>query len=134
MLEAFSLFPYFIYMNRQRKRTLLEMQLWTEFFLLEKELECTSYKRQQWQFPLVWKITHINKYFGSQQFNKKIRGSKLNTSLQQFFQKNDEQLKESIKCQCWPHIETSKLIYYANQVTGFYITATMAFKVIKIPE
>ena len=31
-----------------------------------------------------------------------------------------------IKCQCCPHIETSQLICTANQLTGFYIRATLA--------
>ena len=31
-----------------------------------------------------------------------------------------------MKCQCWPHIETSELICYANQSTGFYMRATLA--------
>ena len=31
-----------------------------------------------------------------------------------------------IKCQCCPHIETSQLIYTANQLTGFYMRATLA--------
>ena len=30
------------------------------------------------------------------------------------------------KCQCCPHIETSRLICRANQLTGFYMRATMA--------
>ena len=29
-------------------------------------------------------------------------------------------------CQCYPHIETSQLIYCANQLTGFYMRATLA--------
>ena len=32
-----------------------------------------------------------------------------------------------IKCQCCPHIEASQLICCANQLTGFYIRATVAF-------
>ena len=32
----------------------------------------------------------------------------------------------TIKRQCCPHIETSKLICCANQLTGFYIRATLA--------
>ena len=32
-----------------------------------------------------------------------------------------------IKCQCCPHIETSQLICTANQLTGFYMRATLAF-------
>ena len=31
-----------------------------------------------------------------------------------------------IKCQCCPHIKTSQLICIANQLTGFYMTATLA--------
>ena len=31
-----------------------------------------------------------------------------------------------IKCQCCPHIETSQLICCANQLTGFYMRATLA--------
>ena len=29
-------------------------------------------------------------------------------------------------CQCYPLIETSQLICIANQLTGFYMTATLA--------
>ena len=36
-----------------------------------------------------------------------------------------------IKCQCCPHIETSQLICTANQLTGFYIRATMALNGLK---
>ena len=32
-----------------------------------------------------------------------------------------------IKCQSCPYIETSQLICCANQLTGFYMTATLAF-------
>ena len=32
-----------------------------------------------------------------------------------------------LKCQCCPHIETSQLISTANQLTGFYMMATLAF-------
>ena len=31
------------------------------------------------------------------------------------------------KCQCYPHRETSQLICCANQLTSFYVTATLAF-------
>ena len=31
-----------------------------------------------------------------------------------------------MKCQCCPHIEISQLICYANQLTGFYMRATLA--------
>ena len=31
-----------------------------------------------------------------------------------------------IKCQCSPHIETSQLICFANQLTGCYMRATLA--------
>ena len=33
----------------------------------------------------------------------------------------------SIKCDCCPHIKTSQLISRANQLTGFYMRATLAF-------
>ena len=33
-----------------------------------------------------------------------------------------------MKCQCCPHIETSLLICTANQLTGFYMRATLVFK------
>ena len=36
-----------------------------------------------------------------------------------------------IKCQCCPHIETSQLIYCANQLTGFYMRATLALNGLK---
>ena len=36
-----------------------------------------------------------------------------------------------IKCQCSPDIETSQLICTANQLTGFYMGATLAFDVLK---
>ena len=32
----------------------------------------------------------------------------------------------TIKCQCCPHIETTQLICTANQLTGFYMRATLA--------
>ena len=32
---------------------------------------------------------------------------------------------QPIKCQCCPHIETSQLICCANQLTGFYMRATL---------
>ena len=34
---------------------------------------------------------------------------------------------EPIKCQCCPHIENSQLICTANQLTGFFMRATLAF-------
>ena len=37
------------------------------------------------------------------------------------------QFSYPIKCQCCPHIETSQLICYLNQLTSFYMTATLAF-------
>ena len=36
------------------------------------------------------------------------------------------QLFQSIKYQCYPHIETSQLICCANQLTGFYMRPTLA--------
>ena len=36
----------------------------------------------------------------------------------------------SIEYQCCPHIETSQLIFCANQLTGFYMRATLAFNVL----
>ena len=35
--------------------------------------------------------------------------------------------KLSHKCQCCPHINLSQLIYTANQLTGFYVRAPLAF-------
>ena len=35
---------------------------------------------------------------------------------------------QSIKCQFCPDIETIQLIYCTNQLTGFYMRATLAFK------
>ena len=32
-----------------------------------------------------------------------------------------------IKCRCCPHVETSQLICCANQLTGFYMRATLSF-------
>ena len=34
---------------------------------------------------------------------------------------------ERIKCQCCTHIETIQLICCANQLTGFYMNATLVF-------
>ena len=34
---------------------------------------------------------------------------------------------EAVKYQCCPHIETIQLICCANQLTGFYMGATLAF-------
>ena len=36
-----------------------------------------------------------------------------------------------IKCQCCPHIEISQLICTANQLNGFYMSATLAFNGLK---
>ena len=36
-------------------------------------------------------------------------------------------ITKPIKCQCCPHIETNQLIYRVNQLTDFYIWATLAF-------
>ena len=36
------------------------------------------------------------------------------------------------KCQCCPHIETSQLICTANQLTGFYMRATLALNGLNI--
>ena len=38
-----------------------------------------------------------------------------------------QKLINAFKCQCCPHIETSQLICCANQLTGFYMRATLAF-------
>ena len=40
-------------------------------------------------------------------------------------------ISQPINCQCCPHIETGQLIYYANQLTGFYMRATLAFSGLK---
>ena len=37
----------------------------------------------------------------------------------------------SVKCQCCPHIKTSQLVCYANQLTGFYMRTTLAFNGLK---
>ena len=34
--------------------------------------------------------------------------------------------RNPFKCQCFPHIETSQLICYANQLTSFYTRTTLA--------
>ena len=34
--------------------------------------------------------------------------------------------------QCCPHIETSQLIFTANQLTGFYMRATLALNGLKL--
>ena len=44
---------------------------------------------------------------------------------------------QPIKCQCCSHIETSQLIFTTNQLTGFYMRATLAFiglKLILVPD
>ena len=33
---------------------------------------------------------------------------------------------QPIKCQCYPHIETSQLICIVNQLTGFFMRETLA--------
>ena len=38
------------------------------------------------------------------------------------------QFTKPIKFQCCPHIETSQLVCCANQLTGFYMRVTLAFK------
>ena len=40
---------------------------------------------------------------------------------------------QSIKCQCCTHMETSQLICCANQLTGFYMRATLALNGLNIP-
>ena len=37
-------------------------------------------------------------------------------------------------CQCCPQIETSQLICFANQWTGFYMRATLAFIALSISK
>ena len=37
------------------------------------------------------------------------------------------------KCQCWPHIETTHIIYCANQLAGFYMRATLVFNGLIMP-
>ena len=39
----------------------------------------------------------------------------------------NKNLNQPIKCQCCPHTETSQMICRANQLTGFYMGATLAF-------
>ena len=39
-----------------------------------------------------------------------------------------------IKCQCCSHIETSQFICCANQLTGFYMRATLAFNGLILAE
>ena len=41
---------------------------------------------------------------------------------------------EPIKCQCCPHIETSQLICWANQLTGFYKRTTLALNGLKMKD
>ena len=41
-----------------------------------------------------------------------------------------ERSNEPIKCHCCADIETSQLICYANQLTRFYMRATLAFNVL----
>ena len=43
------------------------------------------------------------------------------------FDFNNRNSAEPIKCQCCPHIETSQLICSANQLTTFYMRATLTF-------
>ena len=37
-----------------------------------------------------------------------------------------------MKYQCCHHIETSQLICYANQLTGFYMRATLVFNGLRV--
>ena len=39
-----------------------------------------------------------------------------------------------VRCTCCPHIETSQLICTANQLTGFYMMATLAFNGLTLNE
>ena len=48
-----------------------------------------------------------------------------------FNRAHDRSLKP-IKCQCCTHVETSQLIFTANQLTGFYVRATMVFNGLSI--
>ena len=67
---------------------------------------------------------------------RKILGKTTNT-IDKYTECAAESIKP-IKCQCCPHIETSQLIYCANQLTGFYMRATLALDglktIIKTPE
>ena len=45
-----------------------------------------------------------------------------------FFKIQTAKSCEPIKCHCCLHIETSQLICIANQLTDFYMRATLAFK------
>ena len=38
-----------------------------------------------------------------------------------------QQNGQHIKCQCCPHVETSQLICCGNQMTAFYMWATLVF-------
>ena len=40
-------------------------------------------------------------------------------------------LTQTIKCQCCHHIETSRVVCSANQLTGFYVMATLVFNWLK---
>ena len=41
--------------------------------------------------------------------------------------KRNRSVDQPIKCQCYPHIETSQLIYKGNRLTGFCSRTTLAF-------
>ena len=43
-------------------------------------------------------------------------------------------IQKPIKCQCCPHIENSQLICFANQLTGFYMRATLALNGLRKPS
>ena len=58
--------------------------------------------------PIDW-LSHLHKIYDQQVFQ---------VCIQLYY--------EPIKCHCCPHIETSQLICSANQLTRFYMRATLA--------
>ena len=51
----------------------------------------------------------------------------LDNEIERPFGENGVAVDKPIKCQCCPHVETGQLICPANQLTGFYMSATLAF-------
>ena len=57
----------------------------------------------------------------------KIGVRNLQSEGQISYRHGNDFLHQPIKFQCCPRIETSQLISYVNQLTGFYMRATLAF-------
>ena len=69
-------------------------------------------------------ISYISHHYS---VSSSILSSKTNLRYSKNVKKNKCLFDYPIKCLCCPHIETSHLICFVNQLTGFYMRAALAF-------